>query len=98
MRDLFVSAVIAAAGSSSRMNSEVPKVFLPLCGKPVLSYSLETFGGCGRIGEIILVVRGEDLERAEKLCESIEKFVPHSGLLGSLTGKNEKQFHRKLSS
>ena len=69
----FVSAVIAAAGSSTRMKSEIPKIFLPLCGKPVLSYSLEIFDRCDRIGEIILVARDEDLDAVTALCVKLRK-------------------------
>lgn len=36
-------AVIVAGGSGLRMGTALPKQFLPLCGKPVLWYSLETF-------------------------------------------------------
>ena len=72
MNDVFVSAIIAAAGSSTRMKSEVPKIFLPLCGKPVLSYSLEAFDRCSRIAEIVLVIRPEDFSRAQALCAGIK--------------------------
>lgn len=73
MKQEFVSAILAAAGSSTRMKREIPKVFLPLCGKPVLSYSLEAFERCERIEEIVLVVRNEDLERAKALCAGLKK-------------------------
>jgi 2-C-methyl-D-erythritol 4-phosphate cytidylyltransferase len=36
-------ALIVAAGSGSRMQSDIPKQFLSLKGKPVLYYTLETF-------------------------------------------------------
>jgi 2-C-methyl-D-erythritol 4-phosphate cytidylyltransferase len=36
-------AIIVAAGSGNRMNSSVPKQFLPLKGKPVLLHTIETF-------------------------------------------------------
>ena len=36
-------AVIVAGGSGQRMGSEIPKQFLPLKGKPLLQYSLQSF-------------------------------------------------------
>ena len=36
-------AVIVAGGSGSRMNSNLPKQFLLLNGKPVLYYTIDTF-------------------------------------------------------
>ncbi len=44
-----------AGGNGSRMKSETPKQFLPLCGKPVLLHTLEAFESAGDIG-IILVL------------------------------------------
>lgn len=36
-------ALILAAGRGTRMGSEIPKQFMPLCGKPLLLYSVETY-------------------------------------------------------
>ena len=38
-----VTAIVLAAGKGSRMNSDVPKQYLTLLGKPVLFYSLQAF-------------------------------------------------------
>jgi 2-C-methyl-D-erythritol 4-phosphate cytidylyltransferase len=32
-------AIIVAGGRGTRMNNEVPKQFLPLCGKPIVMHS-----------------------------------------------------------
>jgi len=45
------------------MEHPVPKVYLPLGGRPVLSYSLEKFAHCEYVEEIVLVIRPEDEER-----------------------------------
>lgn len=36
-----IAVIILAAGKSTRMKSETPKVLHPLCGKPMISYVLE---------------------------------------------------------
>jgi len=53
------SAIIAAAGASSRMGGG-SKLLLPLGGRPVIFYSLALFDRCDAITEIILVARQED--------------------------------------
>ena len=63
------SAVIAAAGSSTRMDGE-DKLFAELCGVPVLAHTLRAFQESPPVDEIIVVVRGEMLERAAELCRT----------------------------
>ena len=47
-------AIIVAGGRGLRMGGELPKQFLPLCGKPVLMRTLELFEG--EVSRIILVL------------------------------------------
>jgi len=61
------SAVIAAAGSSERMGRE-DKLFLEIQGMPVLVHSLLPFQNSKQIDEIIVVARGDMLERVGGLC------------------------------
>lgn len=60
-----ITAIILAAGKGSRMNSEVPKQFLNLCGKPVLYYSLMAFEKSS-VQDIILVTGKTDIEYCEQ--------------------------------
>jgi 2-C-methyl-D-erythritol 4-phosphate cytidylyltransferase len=53
-------AVIPAAGIGARMASEIPKQYLPLCGRPVLEHSLARFCAEPRIAGVIAVVAGND--------------------------------------
>ena len=58
----MVSAVIVAAGKGIRMNDTVQKQYLPLAGRPVLSYTLAVFDGCDLISKIFLVVPQKDFD------------------------------------
>lgn len=50
------AAVLPAGGLGKRMGANVPKQLLPLNGKPVYRYSLETFAQMEQIAEIVLAV------------------------------------------
>lgn len=59
-------AIIPAAGAGIRMESDRPKQFLDLGGRPVLVKTLEVFQTCPAIDSIILIVPEEDVEYARK--------------------------------
>lgn len=63
-----ISAVILAAGNSTRMG--VPKQFLPLQGRPLLAYSLLAFQACDAVHEIIVVTRREDIEKVQNIAQT----------------------------
>jgi 2-C-methyl-D-erythritol 4-phosphate cytidylyltransferase len=53
-------AIIAAAGTGSRMASERPKQFLQLAGTPIIFHTLKPFELCDSIHEVIVVLPAED--------------------------------------
>ena len=55
------SAVIVAAGNSTRMGKGVSKQLLKLAGAPVLAHTLHAFSQSGYIDEIVVVTRPEDM-------------------------------------
>jgi 2-C-methyl-D-erythritol 4-phosphate cytidylyltransferase len=57
-------AVIVAGGSGIRMNSELPKPYIQIAGKPILAMAAESFEKSHLIDEIILVVAEEFLAYA----------------------------------
>ena len=63
------AAVIVAAGSGTRMLSDIPKQFMNVLGKPVIVYSLEKFNRNININEIVIVTKEEYIP----LCKSIIK-------------------------
>jgi len=60
-RGMFISAVIVAAGKGTRMNMDLNKQYIDICGKPVIAITLEAFESCGMVNEIILVVNEQDI-------------------------------------
>ena len=56
----FVSAVIPAAGSASRMNG-LDKQFEEVCGVPVLVRSMQALSQSDWIDELVVVARSDDI-------------------------------------
>jgi 2-C-methyl-D-erythritol 4-phosphate cytidylyltransferase len=52
----FIDIIIVAAGSGTRLGSSLPKAFVPLMGKPLLTYSMDTFLTHHAVRSVILVV------------------------------------------
>ena len=63
-------AVIVAGGSGSRMNSNLPKQFLLLNGKPVLYYTLDTFLKAYNDLQIILVLPAEHIAAGQEIIDA----------------------------
>jgi len=53
-------AIIAAAGTGSRMASDRPKQFLQLAGTPIIFHTLKPFELCDSIQEVIVVLPAEE--------------------------------------
>lgn len=80
----FNTALVAAAGSGSRMNSGADengvaknKMFLPLMGKSVLAHTLLAFENCDEISAIVVVTRDYDIEAVNEIKNkyNIKKIV-----------------------
>jgi 2-C-methyl-D-erythritol 4-phosphate cytidylyltransferase len=52
--------VVLAGGSGARMGAGMNKVYLPLAGRRLVSWSLAAFGRVPEIGALVLVARPED--------------------------------------
>ena len=68
-RRVFVSAIVLAAGSGTRMNKNVTKQWLMLENEPVFVHSIKAFEKCHAVKEIILCVKEDEF----KLYDGIEK-------------------------
>lgn len=65
MRDTEkIDAVVVAAGSGRRLGNSLPKAFVPLDGKPLLTYALEIFLNNKNINNVILVVPESHMEHS----------------------------------
>jgi 2-C-methyl-D-erythritol 4-phosphate cytidylyltransferase len=60
------TAIIVAAGSGSRFNSETPKQFLEFNGKPVIEHAIEAFEAAPSVDAIVLVLAEERIGAFEK--------------------------------
>lgn len=81
-------AVIVAGGSGSRMNSERPKQFLLLNGKPVLMHSISAFAACSEKPEILVVLNQQQFLFWNELCEAHHFNLKHQLVVGG-----ETRFH-----
>src|ERR1700676_2058819 len=75
-----VIAVILGAGQGKRMGHPINKVFLPINGKPVIVYAIETFEQCSSVDEIILVAATGEEEQMAKIahnahCKKVRRIV-----------------------
>ena len=76
-------AVIVAGGRGERMQSDIPKQFLPLGGRPVLMYTLERFQGL--VERIVLVLPRDQISQWARLCGEHDFTLPHTLALGGAT-------------
>ena len=64
------TAIIAAAGRGTRFNSNRPKQFLKLLGKPLILHTLEAFERCSAVQEIVLVLAADEINDFAAIAES----------------------------
>lgn len=80
----FTSVVVAAAGSSSRMQGE-NKLFASVGGVPVLARTVQALALSPLVDEIVIAVREEDLLTAADLCKSCQIGKPMKLITGGET-------------
>jgi 2-C-methyl-D-erythritol 4-phosphate cytidylyltransferase len=57
----FFHVIIPAAGTGSRMQNVLPKQYMPLAGKPIISHTIQTFFLHPRIASIHVALNADDL-------------------------------------
>ena len=68
---LSATAVIVAAGQGTRMGPGIDKIFLDLCGKPVVAWAWSTFDSSPCISDIVLVVRDGMQDHFHEMAKSL---------------------------
>lgn len=66
----YVTAIIVAAGNSTRMGCGMSKQFIPLLGKPAVGYTLRAFEESYSISEVVVVCRESDLAQIKEIADS----------------------------
>lgn len=79
----YLSAIITAAGSGNRMNSQINKPYLTIENKKIIELTLDKVSKIENFDEIILVIRKEDREIVEKILEKYPKKISY--VFGSTT-------------
>ncbi|HWB13624.1 MAG TPA: NTP transferase domain-containing protein [Pirellulales bacterium] len=76
-------AVVLAAGKGTRMQSDLPKVLIEVCGRPMIDYVLDALNAAG-VDEVLVVVgyRG-DLVRQALASRPRVRFVEQTEQLGT---------------
>ena len=68
-------AIVMAAGKGTRMKSDLPKVLIPVCGRPMIDYVVDALEAAGLSRTVVVVgYRGEDVRQALE-AENIEAIV-----------------------
>lgn len=83
------SAIVLAAGRGRRMQSDIPKQYMDLCGKPVIYYSLKVFEDFEPVREVILVAGKEDLDYCRK--EIVDRY--HFTKVGKIIAGGKERYH-----
>ena len=63
METLEFQAIVLAAGKGKRMGSGLPKVLLPLCGRPIIGHVLDVLAKVGIPKPVIVISREGDFVR-----------------------------------
>lgn len=87
----FTSAIILAAGSSTRMNGQ-SKQFIDLCGLPIVARSVMEFDRSPCIDEIIIVVKKDEIELYEGFAEKYGIKKPLKVVEGGQTRQESARF------
>jgi 2-C-methyl-D-erythritol 4-phosphate cytidylyltransferase len=89
------AGIVLAAGSGTRVGNSRNKVYLPLAGRRIVTWSLELFRKIPGIGRLVLVVRNDDRELAEEVLDRELPGVPVDLVTGGET-RHESEYQALL--
>lgn len=91
-RSVRAALVLLAAGSGSRAGHDVNKVFLPLAGRRVFTWSLRWAADVPEVGRIVLVVADRDRALAQSVLARESPRSDVQLVLGGTT-RHESEWH-----
>ena len=62
----MMTAILLSGGTGTRLGSEIPKQYIEVNGKPIISYCIETLSGSASIDKIVIVAEPKWQERIRK--------------------------------
>jgi 2-C-methyl-D-erythritol 4-phosphate cytidylyltransferase len=89
------AGIVLAAGSGTRVGNSRNKVYLPLAGRRIVTWSLEVFQKIPGIGRLVLVVRDDDRELAAEVLDRELPGVPVDLVTGGDT-RHESEYRALL--
>lgn len=78
----MVTVIFPAAGQGRRMELGVNKIFLELCGKPILLHTLQAFSACAAVDRMIVVVAPDEVPVVETLLGNVAGLKPYAVAAG----------------
>jgi 2-C-methyl-D-erythritol 4-phosphate cytidylyltransferase len=84
-RPAIAAAVVLAGGSGSRVGAAGNKVYLPLAGRRVVSWSLRAVCAVSEIGPVVLVIRPEDEDLVREILDREPADRPIAVVTGGTT-------------
>ena len=85
------AGIVLAAGAGTRVGTSRNKVYLPLAGRRIVTWSLELFRLVPGIGRLVLVVRNDDRELAKEVLDREFPDVPVDVVVGGET-RHESEY------
>ena len=77
--------IVVAGGTGSRMQTDVPKQFLELCGRPVLIHSIMAFAETFNDIRVMVVLPASQTGYWQQLCNRYRFTLPHEITEGGAT-------------
>ncbi|MFA6448654.1 MAG: 2-C-methyl-D-erythritol 4-phosphate cytidylyltransferase [bacterium] len=87
----MISAIIPGAGTGQRMNSQTPKIFIELAGKPLFYHSIQSLVKSGEVDHILLAVPEGFKKRALEYNQ--EWKINNLEIVEGATTRQETVFH-----
>lgn len=90
------TAIIVAAGESSRMGEGVSKTYLPIAGRALVLRTLDQVFGSRSVDKVILVIADKDFRRCEALLRADGNLSSRPWVLQSGGSSRQESVHRGL--